>query len=271
MKLSDHTLTCIWLAVAFESLITFVAAKKDYYDLLGLDRTATDRQIKKAFRKLALQYHPDKNQEKGAEDKFREIAEAYDVLSDEDKRKKYDMYGHEDLNGGGGSTGQHGHAFGGQGFNFNDFFRQFDEQFQSNSGHFTNDEQGHFQHSHHYHSGGHQRGANHGHHEQQPHQRHGFGGHFGFDFDGLFNDMESDELNFLRTGASHHHPSFAKQQPSFGGHAFGGGDSFFGSHFGGGGQEAMGSFGFASTGSGSNCHTVTKRVGNTVMTYTECS
>lgn len=267
MKLSEQTLACLWMAVAFQSLVTFVAAKRDFYDLLGISRSATDRQIKKAFRKLALQYHPDKNKEKGAEDKFREIAEAYDVLSDEDKRKKYDMYGHQAFSDG-GSGHASGHGFEGQqGFNFNDFFKQFDEQFQSHEGHFSNEGQGgHYQHNSNYHSG--HGSANHAqahHHRQQQQRQAGFGGHFGFDFDGLFNDMDSDEYNFIRSGRPHHQAA-----PGFGheAHAFGGGDSFFGNHFGG---QDMGSFGFASAGSGSNCHTVTKRMGNTVMTYAECS
>jgi hypothetical protein len=265
MKLSKQTMTCLWMAVAFESLVVLVAAKKDYYDLLGLDRTATDRQIKKAFRKLALQYHPDKNKEKGAEDKFREIAEAYDVLSDEDKRKKYDTYGHQDD----GAQGSQGHGFDGQGFNFQDFFKQFDEQFQSHSGHFQDDGHGHFQHSHFYHGNGQGR-ANHGHpHHHQQRQDHGFGHTFGFDFDSLFNDMDSDELNFIRSGRA------GRAASGFGheAHTFGGGDSFFGNHFGQGMDMShdMGSFGFASAGSGSNCRTLTKRMENTVMTYTECS
>lgn len=98
--------------------------KKDYYEVLGVKKWATDREIKKAFRKLALKYHPDKNQEKGAEGKFQEIAEgelsivhhviferfllllkfpfidlysAYEVLSDTDKRKKYDKFGHREV------------------------------------------------------------------------------------------------------------------------------------------------------------------------------
>ena len=72
-------------------------AKKDYYQLLGVDKTASADDIKKAFRKLAMQYHPDRNTEPGAEDKFKEINEAYAVLSDDEKRKQYDMFGAEDF------------------------------------------------------------------------------------------------------------------------------------------------------------------------------
>jgi molecular chaperone DnaJ len=69
--------------------------KRDYYEILGVDRTATQEQIKQAYRQLALKWHPDRNPSPEATDKFREIAEAYAVLSDETKRKTYDTTGHE--------------------------------------------------------------------------------------------------------------------------------------------------------------------------------
>lgn len=68
---------------------------KDYYDILGIKKGAPDEDIKKAYRKQALRYHPDKNKSPGAEDKFKEIAEAYDVLSDPKKKDIYDRYGEE--------------------------------------------------------------------------------------------------------------------------------------------------------------------------------
>jgi len=70
---------------------------KDYYKILGLPKTATDDEIKKAYRKLALKFHPDKNKAAGAEDKFKEVAEAYEVLSDKKKREVFDQYGEEGL------------------------------------------------------------------------------------------------------------------------------------------------------------------------------
>ncbi|TNM85402.1 hypothetical protein fugu_007673 [Takifugu bimaculatus] len=76
---------------------------KDYYDILGLKKGASDEDIKKAYRKQALRYHPDKNKSPGAEEKFKEIAEAYDVLSDPKKKDIYDRYGEEGLKGGGPS------------------------------------------------------------------------------------------------------------------------------------------------------------------------
>ena len=70
-------------------------AKRDYYDVLGLSKSASSSEVKKAYRKLALKYHPDKNpDDASAEDKFKEAAEAYEVLSDETKKQQYDRFGH---------------------------------------------------------------------------------------------------------------------------------------------------------------------------------
>ena len=68
--------------------------KRDYYDILGVARSASEEDIKKAFRRLARQYHPDVNKEKGAEEHFKEINEAYEVLGDAQKRQAYDRFGH---------------------------------------------------------------------------------------------------------------------------------------------------------------------------------
>ena len=108
-------------------------AKRDYYEVLGVDRNASANDIKKAYRKLAIQYHPDKNPgDKEAEDKFKEAAEAYDVLSNPDKRARYDQFGHAGMGGaaGGGAGGFGG--FGG-GFSMEDIFSQFGDIF---GGHF---------------------------------------------------------------------------------------------------------------------------------------
>ncbi len=92
-----------------------MAQKKDYYDLLGVSKNATEDELKKAYRKLAIQYHPDKNPgDKAAEEKFKEIAEAYGVLSDTEKRQRYDQFGHQGV---GGASG-----FGGGGVNPEDIF-----------------------------------------------------------------------------------------------------------------------------------------------------
>ena len=83
---------------------------RDYYKILGISKGAADDEIKKAYRKLALKYHPDKNKAPGAEEKFKEVAEAYEVLSDKKKRDVYDQFGEEGLKGGsgGGSEGTGG-------------------------------------------------------------------------------------------------------------------------------------------------------------------
>lgn len=99
-----------------------MAEKRDYYEVLGVSRSASATEIKKAYRKLALQYHPDKNPgDKEAEEKFKEAAEAYDVLSNDDKRRRYDQYGHAGVGGGAG-------GFGG-GMSMEDIFSHFGDIF----------------------------------------------------------------------------------------------------------------------------------------------
>ncbi len=99
--------------------------KKDYYEILGIDKGADAAAIKKAYRKKAIEFHPDKNPgDKEAEEKFKEAAEAYEVLSDADKKARYDQYGHAAFEGGGG--------FGGGGhMNMDDIFSQFGDIFGS--------------------------------------------------------------------------------------------------------------------------------------------
>ena len=77
-------------------------SKRDYYEVLGIDKSSKKEEIKKAYRKLALKYHPDKNKDdKGAEEKFKEASEAYHVLSDEKRKANYDQFGHSAFQGGG--------------------------------------------------------------------------------------------------------------------------------------------------------------------------
>lgn len=102
-------------------------SKRDYYDVLGVAKNASADEIKKAYRKMAIKYHPDKNPgDKEAEEKFKEAAEAYDILSNPDKRAKYDQFGHAAFeNGGGGGYGGAG------GFSMDDIFAQFGDIFGS--------------------------------------------------------------------------------------------------------------------------------------------
>src|SRR5438445_12416160 len=101
----------------------FDVVKRDYYDVLGVDKNANDDELKKAFRRLARQYHPDtqtsEQEKKVAEEKFKEINEAYATLSDQDKRRRYDTFGH--------AEGPQGFEGFGQGFGdiFNDIFEDF--------------------------------------------------------------------------------------------------------------------------------------------------
>lgn len=94
-------------------------AKKDYYEVLGVSKNASDDEIKKAYRKLAVKYHPDKNPgNKEAEEKFKEISEAHEVLSDKQKRARYDQFGHAGVGGNGGMGGNPFQGGGFQNFNF---------------------------------------------------------------------------------------------------------------------------------------------------------
>ncbi len=96
--------------------------KRDYYDVLGISRNASSEQIKKAFRQLAMRYHPDRNREDGAEEQFKEIGEAYEVLADPEKRAAYDRFGHAGLQGFDFGRGFDGVDFGGFGDIFDAFF-----------------------------------------------------------------------------------------------------------------------------------------------------
>ncbi len=96
-----------------------MAEKRDYYEVLGVDKTADEKTIKKAYRKLARKYHPDVCDEEGAEEKFKEVSEAYAVLSDDEKRQRYDQYGHAGMDG---FTAEDFY----QNVNFDDIFQGFD-------------------------------------------------------------------------------------------------------------------------------------------------
>lgn len=185
------------------------AADEDYYTLLGVEKTATQHEIKRAFRKLALQYHPDKNKDEGAEEQFKKIAEAYEVLSDDSKRKQYDQFGK--TSGGFGGFGN---------FDFTSFFKQFDdifEQFAKGFQSFKRDRK-----------------------DKGEKKSGGFNG-FKLDLDDLFSDLDFDELKFFakRKGSS----GKESHDHSTEDHGFGDGDSFFGTHFKSGDKPKM-NFGF---------------------------
>lgn len=104
-----------------------MAEKRDYYEVLGVQKGASEDEIKRAYKKMAIKYHPDRNPgDKEAEEKFKEAAEAYDVLRDPDKRARYDQFGHAGMGGAGG--------FGGQGFDMNDIFSMFGDIFGGHMG-----------------------------------------------------------------------------------------------------------------------------------------
>ena len=97
-------------------------SKRDYYEILGVSKSASETDIKKAYRQMALKYHPDKNQgDKAAEEKFKEAAEAYEILRDPEKRRRYDQYGHAGLGNGAGAGGFH--------MSMDDIFSQFGDIF----------------------------------------------------------------------------------------------------------------------------------------------
>lgn len=249
MKIERHICLCISLSsVVFENGLV-AALGKDYYKILGVSKTANEKQIKKAFRKLAIQFHPDKNKDPDAEEKFREIAEAHDVLSDTTKRQKYDRFGADGLHD---QPGFEGGAFK---FDFGDFFKDFGgfgRRQEGNGGGrksrfsmFDDDDDDFF--------GG------------------GFGG-----FDGMF-------------GGGRGGGAFDDEDQGFGG-GFGDGFDDLASRFGGGGFGfGGGDNGFEQPATkysksaqmksqtkmhkkgGKSCTTVTKKVGNMVMTTTQCS
>ena len=107
-------------------------AKRDYYEILGVTKSASPAEIKKAYRKMAIKFHPDKNPDDAtAEAKFKEAAEAYEILSDADKKSRYDQFGHQAFDGSGGFGG------GGGGMNMDDIFSQFGDIFGGGGGGFS--------------------------------------------------------------------------------------------------------------------------------------
>ena len=107
-------------------------SKRDFYDVLGVTKSASAEEIKKAYRKMAIKYHPDKNPgDKQAEDNFKEAAEAYEILSNAEKKQRYDHYGHAGV---GGASSGGGGGYGGGGMNMEDIFSQFGDIFGNGGG-----------------------------------------------------------------------------------------------------------------------------------------
>ncbi|CAF1286258.1 unnamed protein product [Adineta steineri] len=141
----------------------------DYYEILGVKRDASEKEIKRQFRQLALKYHPDKNKDPKAEETFRNIAEAYDVLGTPEKRRQYDSQGHQ-------SFKSNPDGFSGFDFNMNDFYKEFDA----------------FHKAHHdAHHRAHQRAHQHAHQKAQQ----GI-----FDFDSLFDDDDAFGSDIFSAG-----------------------------------------------------------------------
>ena len=112
-------------AICILMITELILASKSYYDILGVPKSASERQIKKAFHKLAMKYHPDKNKSPDAEAKFREIAEAYETLSDANRRKEYDTLGHSAFTNGKGQKASGSPFEQSFNFNFDDLFKDF--------------------------------------------------------------------------------------------------------------------------------------------------
>ena len=98
-----------------------MTTKRDYYETLGINRNANEEEVRKAFRKKAMEFHPDRNKEPGADAKFKEVNEAYQILSDPNRRAKYDQFGHAGVNSSGGQGFEGFDVFGGFGDIFDDF------------------------------------------------------------------------------------------------------------------------------------------------------
>ncbi|XP_065124642.1 dnaJ homolog subfamily B member 9 [Paramisgurnus dabryanus] len=178
-------------AVCVLLIAELILADKDYYEILGVPKEASDRQIKKAFHKLAMRYHPDKNKSPDAEAKFREIAEAYETLSDDKRRQEYDQMRSNPFSGEGtrGGDNQFHQNFN---FNFNEFFGDFDVFGHNPHSNHKRHFESHFQHQEEMRS---------------KHKRHFQSSFGGGTFDDMFEDMErmfSFDGHQTRTHSSFH-------------------------------------------------------------------
>jgi curved DNA-binding protein CbpA len=225
----------VWIQFFVLIISVIIVTAQDYYEILGVKRDATEKEIKRKFRQLALKYHPDKNKDPTAEETFRNIAEAYDILGNSDKRRQYDAQGHQSFKS---SSNQDG--FSGFHFNMHDFFKEFDAA--SAKFHFS---------QHQAHHEAHKKMHEKAHREAHKKAQENF---FGFDFDSLFEDDDGIEMDFNNAAGDH-----LEFVDGFGG---------FGNAFGGGNVHVHTKT-FTKT-TQQNCQTVTRREGNRVSTVTEC-
>uniref|UniRef100_A0A1A8U7C6 DnaJ homolog subfamily B member 9 n=1 Tax=Nothobranchius furzeri TaxID=105023 RepID=A0A1A8U7C6_NOTFU len=165
----------LMFAVCVLVITELILAKKDFYDILGVPRGATERQIKKAFHKLAVKFHPDKSKSPDAEVRFREIAEAYETLSDESKRREYDRFGHATYFTGETGGRQQSDTHQPFSFNFDNMFKDFNIYSQNR----------HARHRRHFDE--HSRSSKESH---SRHKRHFQGGFEAGVFDDVFEEME---------------------------------------------------------------------------------
>ncbi|KAG7173155.1 dnaJ homolog subfamily B member 9-like isoform X2 [Homarus americanus] len=226
----------------FLTLVAIVSCARDYYEILGVTRDADEKEIKKAFRRLAIQYHPDKNKEKDAVEKFRELAGAYEVLANAESRRLYDMVGHAGYAQQPGGGQQRPFDF--NDFKFDDLFADFDD-FEGFTGEFSRDFGDAFLDIEDF-----------------------FGGSFGGD---IFGSHDS----FFGGGHFQHAEHMRRHKEA---HRRAHQENFFNQHQHQFRQDDIhqennihqGTFAQAGA-SGKTCRTITQRVGNMVTTYTTCS
>lgn len=206
MRLDDQELSIL----SKNSIFAYASNPKediqDHYKTLGVQKTATKEEIHKAFRKLAKEYHPDRNKDKNAQDEFIKIFKAYETLSDEKKRRDYDSIS--------ASGFQQTHGFNPSDVDINEFFKQYEDHFFKHAQHHQDNHDNHHQQHHENHN--------------RYHQKFMFNG---VNFDDIFNDLDDEDFssfgNMFHSFDTNHHDQGVGTHGSF----FGDGASFFGNHF----------------------------------------
>jgi len=246
------------------SWVAMTLAKCKHYSVLGISPSASEKEVKKAFRKLAIKYHPDKNKDDGAQEKFQEIGAAYEILSDPEKRKQCDQFGDESFQQGGGGSDSPFGGGGGFHFDFSDLFRGFgdfgDEDDDDDSHHFGGGDS--------FFKSFHRRGFfnDDDDDDDEDNAQEDDGFFNSFHHGGFFNENEQGDGRdvYSRGNEDAFQDSFFSDFFSDGDES--GGDSFFNGHF-----HAESRSSSRSHTKSRNCKTVTKRVGNMVTTQTICN